>query len=260
MAMALTLLSQAANGITYEKLRKGLYLNSDKAVVADQFHDVFKLIEKSAGQSKLIIANQVFLQQEYQLNKDFQEIAVNKFNSGVQSVNFRESNKTKQFINSFVAEKTNGKVKEFATKLTFDKYTRLFLVNSIYLKSMWEQPFPLRSSKRVFNESVYNEKFYIGETKTIDVQYMSMTKCFWHATMDELDAAALRLDYASSNFSFIIILPNTRTGLPMLESQLHDVILSKFIDQMSFSECHIKIPKFKVESKFSMNDILRKVY
>lgn len=260
MAMALTLLSQVANGITYEELRKGLYLNSDKAVVADQFHDVFKLIEKSAGQSKLIIANQVFLQQEYQLNKDFQEIAVNKFNSGVQSVNFRETNETKQFINSFVAKKTNGKVKEFVTQLTFDENTRLFLVNSIYLKSMWEQPFPLRSSKRVFNESFYNEKFYISETKTIDVQYMSMTKYFWHATMDELDAAALRLDYASSNFSFIIILPNTITGLPMLESQLHDVILSKIIDQMSFSECHIKIPKFKVESKFSMNDILKKVY
>lgn len=259
MAMALTLLSQAANGKTYEELRKGLYLNSDKAVVADQFHDVFKLIEKSAGRSKLIIANQVFLQQGCQLNKDFQEIAVNKFNSGVQSVNFVESNKTKQIINSFVEEKTNGKIKEFATNLNFGESTRLFLVNSIYLRSMWEQPFPVRSSKRVSNESFYDKKFYIGETKTIDVEYMSMTRYFWHASVDELDAAALRLDYASSNFSFIIILPNTRTGLPLLESQLYDVALSKIIDQMSFSECHVKIPKFKVESKFNMNDILKKV-
>lgn len=260
MAVALTLLSQAANETTYEELRKGLYLNSDKAVVADQFHKAFRLIDESAGQSKLMIANQVFVQQEYQLKEDFQKMAVEKFHSGVSSVNFRDVVKTKEIINNFVAEKTNGKIDGFVKNLKFGQETRVFLINSIYLKSMWQKPFSERSSKRVYNESFYKEKFYITETKTVDVEFMKMKDYFWHTTVDALDVATLRLDYANSNFSFIIILPNSRTGLSMLESQLHNVVLSEIIDQMSFSECHIKIPKFKVESKFRLNDILKQVY
>lgn len=259
MAIALTLLSQATNGTTYEELRKGLYLNHDKAIVANQFHKAFELNEKSAGKSELLIANRVYVQQGFQLNKDFQEVAVNKFHSGVESVNFSKNNETAQLINNFVAEKTKGKIKEFVTKDIFDEYTRAFLVNSVYLKSMWLHPFPQRSSKRFYNESFYKEKFYLNETETVDIQFMSMTRSFWHAVVNELNVTALRLDYANSSFSFIIILPNTRTGLSALEAQLHNVVLSEIIDQMNYSKCHIKIPKFKVESKFQMNEILQKV-
>lgn len=39
--MALSLLSQAANGTTFEEIRKVLNLNHDKAIVATQFHDYF---------------------------------------------------------------------------------------------------------------------------------------------------------------------------------------------------------------------------
>lgn len=82
MATALALLSQGTNGTTYEQLRKVLYLNSDKTVVADQFHEYFGLIKKSAGQSELMVANQIYLQQRYQLKEKFQKTAVNKFFAG----------------------------------------------------------------------------------------------------------------------------------------------------------------------------------
>lgn len=260
MAAALSLLSQAANGTTYEEFRKCLHLNREKTIVADQFHEIFGLIDKSAGQSELMITNQIYLQQSYQLNEHFQEIAVYKFHSGVEIVNFGEANQTAQLINNFVAVKTKGKIQGFVKPKIFDINTRAFLVNAIYLKSVWLEPFPRRSSKRVYNESFYKEKFYISESETVDIEFMSMKKNVWHAIVNELDVAALRLDYANSNFSFIIILPNTRTGLSSLEAQMHNVNLSTIIDQMSFSKCHIKIPKFKVESAFEMNDILKKVY
>lgn len=259
MAAALTLLSQAANGTTYEEFKKGLYLNREKTITADQFHEIIRLIHKSAGQSELMITNQVYLQQGYLLNKYFQEVAVNKFHSGVETVNFGEANQTAQLINNFVTVKTKGKIQGFVNPKIFNIDTRVFLVNAIYLKSVWLEPFPRRSSKRFHNESFYKEKFYISETETVDIEFMSMKKNLWHAVVNELDVAALRLDYANSNFSFIIILPNTRTGLSSLEAQLNNVNLSTIIDQMSFSKCHIKIPKFKVESAFKMNDILKKV-
>lgn len=251
MAMALTLLSQATNGKTYEEFRKSLHLNGVKSVVANQSHEYIELIEKSAGQSELMIASQIYIQQEFQLNTNFQKMAINKFHTGVESVDFRKENETIELINNFVEEKTNGKIKEIVTADKITPLTRIFLVNSIYLNSTWAQPFPLRGTRR--------DKFYISETETVDVEYIGMKKSVWHTDVNELNAEALGLDYANSNFTFIIILPNKRTGLSTLEAHLPNIDLSEIVDQMRDHEHRIKIPKFKLQSEFQMNDILKKV-
>lgn len=251
MAMSLTLLSQATNGTTYEELRKGLYLNSEKAVVPNTYQEFLGLIQKSTGQSELMVANRIYLQQEFQLNKNFQEVAVQKFYANVESIDFTKKNETAHLINTFVEEKTDGKIKQVVTPNTLTPMTHVFLVNSIYLKSIWLQPFPKRSTRK--------RKFYISETESVETDFMFMKRRIWHTTVDELDIAALRLDYANSSFSFIILLPNKRTGLAALEAQLQNVILSKIVDQTEYKEYKVIIPKFKIESEFNMNDILKKV-
>lgn len=79
MGTSLTLLSDAANGTTYEQLRKHLYLNGKKSVVADQFHEYVESIKKSAGQSELMIINQLYVKEGVQLNPNFQKVAADKF-------------------------------------------------------------------------------------------------------------------------------------------------------------------------------------
>ncbi|XP_031622703.1 leukocyte elastase inhibitor-like [Contarinia nasturtii] len=258
---SLTLLSEAANGTTYEQLKKHLYLNGEKSVVADQLKKYNELIKRSAGQSELMIANQIYVQQEFQLNQDFQKIAVDKFDAGVESVDFVENDETSQLINNFVAEKTKGNIKQIVNPDMFNTFTRVFLINAIYLKSIWLQPFPRYGKSRKGGGSFYNitEKFYISETETVEANFMKMTKKLWIVDLDELDIAALRLDYVNSNFSFIIILPNKRTGLSTLEAQLQHINLSKIVEQMKFVEHRVEIPKFKITTEFLLNDILIKM-
>ena len=249
--MSLTLLSQASNGTTYDELRKGLHLNSDKAVVANKYQEFLGVLQKSAGQSELLIANRIYLQQELQINKHFQEVAEQKFYAKVESVDFTKKNETAHLINTFVEEKTKGNIKQIVTPKTFTPLPHVILVNSIYLRSIWLLPFPRRSTRK--------QKFYINETESIETDFMFMKRSIWHTTVDELDIAALRLDYANSSFSFIMLLPNKRTGLSALEAQLHNVNLSKIVDQTKYKQYEVNIPKFKIESEFSMNDILKKV-
>lgn len=68
LAMALGLLSQGTNGLTFDELRTGLHLKDlDKKSIADQFHQYYRLLDKSAGQSELMVANQIYVQQGYEL-------------------------------------------------------------------------------------------------------------------------------------------------------------------------------------------------
>lgn len=251
-AMALSLLSQATEGRTFEEVRKGLHLSGDKATIADQFHQYYGLLQKSAGQSELLIANRIYVQQGHQLKEHFQEVATAKFFSGgTESVDFMNGNDTAKTINQFVKEKTKKKIDKIVEPENFGESSRVFLVNAIYLKSEWLKPFP---------KHTFKGDFHINATKAIKIDYMSMRTKFWCSAASDLDSKVLILDYLNSNFSFVIMLPNNQTGgLDRLEMQLTNYDLSQIIDQMSFDECDITIPKFKVESSFSLKEILMKV-
>ncbi|XP_055308004.1 serine protease inhibitor 42Dd-like [Sitodiplosis mosellana] len=252
---SLTLLSQAANGTTYEQLRKHLYLNGEKSIVADQFRKYIELIKRSAGQSELMITNQIYVEERVQLNQNFQKVATDEFDAGIESVDFVNKNDTLQLINNFIEEKTKGKIKQIIDDEMLTADTRFVLVNAIYLKSIWLQPFPQRKRDGQFYDMI--EKFYISETETVEAKFMKMSKEVWIAELHELDIAALRLDYLKSNYSFIIILPNKRTGLSTLEAQLQKINLSKIVEQMKFITYRVEIPKFKVKTKFRLNEILK---
>lgn len=51
-----------------------------QSIVADRFHEHSKLIEKNAGASQLLIANQIYVQHEYKLKKDFADVIVSGIN------------------------------------------------------------------------------------------------------------------------------------------------------------------------------------
>lgn len=69
----------------------------------------------------------------------------------------------------------------------------------------------------------------------------------------------IQLDYANSNLSFVIILPNNRTRLQALESQLRSDHLPQIMNQMTYGMIDIKIPKFSVQSEFNLKEILSNV-
>lgn len=252
--IALALLCQATDRSSFDELRNVMHLNGTKAEIGEQFHQYYNLVQKSAGQSELIIANQVFIMDGYQLRADFQEIAVNKLYSGVESVNFANATETAQTINQFVKEKTKEKIKEAVKPGMFGHLDRVFMINVIYLKSRWVHPF---SNYSLAHSLIFD--FFINETNSVRVQYMTAKQNFWYATLEDLDATAVRLDYVNSSLSFVIVLPRNRTGLNALESQLSNYDMSRITGQMNFLKGEVTIPKFKVQSDFSLNNILRKV-
>lgn len=231
-------------------MRKRLYLNSNKSITADEYHQFDKMIRKSSGEAELLIANQIYVMQGYTLKKDFEEVAA-KFSSGIESVNLG-SNETIQNIILFVEQKTRHRIKDFVKSEMIDGNTRIFLLNAIYSKSKWRYAF-----KR---DQPYRIQFYLNETQSVFVDSLFMAKVpFNTGEVKDLDSRVLEITYASSNFTFLIILPNKRTGLAGLEVKLKDYNLKKLFDQMTIIKSTIHIPKFKVQTEIHFNTILKNV-
>lgn len=249
--MALGLLSQGTVGTSFDELRTGLHLtNMDKKSIADQFHQYYRLLNRSVGQSELMFANQIYVKQGYELKTYFRDVASMNFFSGVEAVNFVDAESTARTINNFVKIKTKDKIREVVNPDMFSLDSLVVSVNAIYLKSEWVHHF--RSTPGPW-------WFYINETEKVVPAYMKVETDFRLAELDDLDAVALRMDYRNSNLSFVIVLPNKRTGLQALEPQLADYDLSRMLDKMDYRGCRVTIPKFKIESEFDMKDVLTKV-
>lgn len=248
---ALVLLSQAASGSTFGELAKGMHLSDDKTVTANQFYDQYGLLQRGAGNTTLTIANQIYVQEGYSINKNFQEVAVQKFLSGIESVNFANKDETAKKINSFVEEKTNRRITDLIQSDSLSSDSRVILVNAIHFKGEWVEKF--------YEDSTKKGDFYISETETVPVDLMYNEEWLNYAELPELDATALELKYANSNFSMVFVLPNGRTGLTTLESKLNSHGLRSIVEQLKDTKVEIWIPRFTIQYETKLNDVLKNV-
>lgn len=251
MSNALGLLLQATNGQSFEELLNGLHLIGEKSDNADQFNGLYDAINKHTGNVTLLIANGVYVQQGFKLNKNFEAIAVNKFSSGVKSIDFSKSAESAETINKFVDEKTNKKISNLISKDSLGSDTRAVLMNAIYLKAKWEQEF--------LNYETYKDDFYNHETEKNSVDFMHATKSFNYGVLPCVDASALELKYSDSDLSMVIILPNSRTGLLTLENELKAKDLRELSYQLEVQLVDVAIPKFQIEYTAKLKDILIQV-
>lgn len=251
VANALALLSQGAEGNTLEQIRSELQLNVDKSAAGRQFHEYYGLLEKGAGNTTFSIANQVYVQQGNALNQHFKEVATRDFRSGIESINFAQSNEAAQTINQFVELKTKEKIKNLIKPTTLSADSVVVLINAIYFKGDWKYKFN--------KENTIKSDFFTSETESISTDFMHIEGTFNYGELPDLDASALELKYANSNFSMVFVLPNSHAGLSTLETRLKGHDFTKIATAMRSQKVKVDIPKFKVEYEIKLNDVLKNV-
>lgn len=242
----LSLVYQGATGRTQEAFTKTLNV-PDVRVAASGYKDVMSRLN-SVTDVTLLIANKVFLQENYKLQEAFNTVAVQQFLSEVELLNFRQSKEAATSINTWVENKTNNKIKDLINPDDLTEDTALVLVNAIYFKGKWAHPFDVHQTK--------TEKFYLNDVDTVDVQMMHIKTKFFYKEDDNLNAKVLELPYANRNISLIVVLPNERNGIAELEQKLTGTDITKLTDNMRHVEVAVALPKFKIEQTIDLEDPL----
>lgn len=246
---AMCLLSQGANGDTYQELVNSLDIDDDRTVVANQIQSYYQSLQKSAGSTTMSVVNQMYVQLGIRLNQTFQNVAIDKFNSGVKTLNFTDAVNSAQAINAFVQGRTNNKIMDVVSSSMFDATTRLVLVNAVYFKGQWKRAFDPQKTTQ--------GQFYFNAGGSGAINFMNSMDTFNYANFGY--ASALELPYANSNFSFFIVLPNEQTGFEALRDQLSFIDWTTIVDKMSPHKVNATIPKFKAHLQISLNQILKNV-
>jgi serpin B len=241
-----------ADGVTRKEMAKVLHYPEDDAALHQSFAALRKTLEeevqKSAELSQpvrqyaandplvLTMANRLFGQSGYQFRDSFLTLVNDSYGASFEALDFKKDPAlAARHINAWVEAQTQQRIRNLVAERALNELTRLVLVNAIYLKAPWHQPFHISATKP--------GPFYVNGTQRVDVSMMNRRQELPFAQGDGFVAVDLPL---ANPLQFQIFLPAKPDGLAQLEKQLSPDLLAGKI-RWERRDVTLFLPRFKLE-------------
>jgi serpin B len=246
-----------ALGMTYAGARGNTEAQMAQAVHfllnQEQLHAAFALLDAklndmgSKGYFQLKVANSLWPQKGYIIQKDFLALVQQFYGVLITSVNYGDPETARCIINAWVMEKTEGKIEELIPPGMLDVWTRLTLVNAIYFKGSWAHQF----DQNLTRES----PFWITPEEQVQVIMMTQKRAFRYGGVDGLQI--LELPYTGGTASMFVLLPDEPGGLEDLERLLSVENLSRWTSALDEVEVEVFIPRFEIIFPLRLDETLQ---
>jgi serpin B len=217
---------------------------------AQAFGRIIKNLNARGGQNKyeLRVANALWGQKGYEFLPGFVQLVEKEYEGKLQTVDFvAAAEQARRTINAWVEKQTNDKIKDLISPGMLDALTRLVLTNAIYFKGNWARQFETKQTQ--------DAPFTLLDGSTVQVPMMNQQAEFGYAQIESLQA--LEMPYVGEALSMVVLLPKEQAGIGTLEKSLTAQNLAKWLDAMRKREVIVAMPKFKMTSKFGLNDVLQ---
>lgn len=252
ISTALAMTATGAENQTEVQMLKtlGLPTKTEKQKLHSAIGKVIKELNDRGQENdyQLSIANALWGQIGYEFLPEFIELAGNNYDGGLNEVDFAGATETtRQTINSWVEKKTNDKIQNLISKGVLDSMTRLVLTNAIYFKADWANGFKA--------DRTQNADFTLAGGEKISVPMMNQTAEFNYVEIDNFQL--LELPYINNELSMLAFLPKEIDGLGEFEKTLTIKNINQWLGKSNKCKVIVSIPKFKMTSKFNLNNVLK---
>jgi len=245
-AMAMTY--AGADGSTAEEISKVMHFGPNTLAFHKSYGNYLSVLDQNAeGHIQLRIANKLWGEQHYAFNSEFIDINASAYKSSLKKVDFMSAWEASRVqINSWVARKTEDRIKDLIPQGALTTDTRLVLTNAIYFKGDWLYAFKKKDTKP--------RKFYTSNNTTTTVDFMNYKGGLNY--FENQTYKMLRLPYKGKQQSMVIVLPHKPKDLEKVES----LQSSKLLQQVWYSgmpEVIVSIPKFKMTKPLGLKNHLK---
>uniref|UniRef100_A0A8B9P4T7 Serpin family B member 11 (gene/pseudogene) n=1 Tax=Apteryx owenii TaxID=8824 RepID=A0A8B9P4T7_APTOW len=221
------------------------------------FHALLLQLQNLDKRYILSLANNLFVQQEFELRQQYLMCAKELYGAILQTVDFQDAlEAAREKINSWVESETQGKIKELFAPGVIDSRAVLVLVNVIYFKASWEHKFE--------EKNTVERDFRLNPNESKPVQMMYQKGKFKLGHIEEIGTQILELPYVQKSLSMIILLPDdmadgSTNGLEQIERAMtyEKLVLWTSSECMSEGTVEVYLPRFKLEGSFDLNLFLQ---
>lgn len=244
---AFGMVTLGAKGETLKQLNATFHLGNEPKVHQSIGMLQRDILSSTSDDITITVANKAWIQNDYSILRTYRKNLKKYYKAAMYRVDFiNEPELSRQTINLAVESDTRRYIKNLLPQGSINELTRLVLTNAIYFKGKWNEPFEPEKTKE--------RDFTLADGSKVKHQFMSADKTFGYFKGDNF--AALEMDYKGENLSMIIILPAEGTPLKKIEESFTEAKFNDMVKSIEPQKTLVFIPKFTVESGFSMKKVL----
>lgn len=252
ISLALAMTSAGARNDTLMQMTQALHFPPQ-----DQLHPAFNALDlrlestpinldKDQEALVLNIANAVWTEQTLPLQSTFLDTLAQSYGAGVHQSDFRnQPQAVRREINAWVGDETKQKIKNLLSEDAISSDTRMVLVNAIYFKADWLDPFDA--------DNTSNDAFTLSNGSQVQVPFMHQGMSIPYAAGDGWQM--VELPYAGGTAAMDILVPD-EGRFDEVESSLDLETFYAMRGGLQPTGVSLGLPKFKVESSFQTGDAL----
>ena len=257
VSVALAMTRNGARGSTARQMDAVLH-----APPLDRFNAglnaLTRLVESRAGEQvradrskatvSLDVANSLWGQLDTSWEPAFLAALARNYGAGMRLVDYQsQAEAARNLINGWTADQTHDRITDIIPAGILDALTRLVLVNAIYLKAPWEEPF--------FSELTQQRPFQLSDGSVVDAD--TMTGSLGSASFAAGPGwRAARLPYAGRQLAMTVIVPD----------QPNSDQLDRFLDQAQLAQIltslrpvpllRLQLPRWKFRLQIELREQL----
>jgi len=254
ISQALAMVYGGARGLTEQQMAQVLHFSLPQDLLHPAFNALDQQLASRAEAVKdeaqgfqLNLANATWGQSGFPFLASYLDLLALNYGAGLQTVDFaNDPQGARQEINDWVAQQTQDKIKDIVPQDAIDAFTRLVLANAIYFKASWMKPFDKSTTQ--------DAPFTLLDGSQVSVPMMSLKQ----DTLTYLKGAgfqAVTLPYVDGNVAMLLLVPDAGK-FSQFEDSFDAARLQSILQGLQSAEVILKMPRFSVESSFSLADTL----
>lgn len=245
ISQALSMTYNGANGATKAAMEDALRITGYSR---DELNELNKVLVDAlvAHDEKVAIsvANSIWYRKEYTVLPDFIARNQSYYHAEVQPVDFAAAT-CKDVINKWVSDNTNKKIDKIVDQINPESF--MFLINAIYFKGCWTNPFNVKNTGK--------QTFYSESGREVQVDMMNK-KMDLNVYANET-FTSVELSYGKGNWRMFLFLPETGKTVADVEKSFTPDNWNNWLTRYdSVFNVQFSMPKFTFSYEESLKDVL----
>ena len=117
----------------------------------------------------------------------------------------------------------------------------MMLLNAVYFKANWQLPFQKAHTSTA--------EFFVSKDKFVNADMMFLDDSIYYGQYKDLESQVISLQYEDPNFTMMIFLPDSDSGLQTLSQKLKQKNLTQIHNSLNPREMLLRSPKFQTGYK-----------
>lgn len=240
---ALAMTANGADGETLSQMESSLGMTVDE--MNEYFYTYLTGLDRMGhGNSKLTLANSIWFNEGYDIEKSFLQTNATYYGAGALQRKF--DRQLKNDINSWVSNKTDGMIKEFLDEI--NENGAMYLINVLMFDAEWSSPY--------YDFEVKNGIFTKEDGTKQSAELMHSIESEYITTDN---AVGFIKNYHHGHYAFVALLPDEGVAVNDLVSSLSGEKVDDMLTNVKYGNVDATMPKFETEFSVNLLDALKEM-